>query len=236
MHIPLPPSLNPAHRSPEAARLRMSAPRYLVPPGYGRPLEVGAHIITIPKAHEAVEVRVGEAFVAIVHDPKTGDVVVLADTKTGIQRVDGYSREFRDTVRELKFGVPPKAVPVEDPHAKPAPSAAARETELDTFMSEIGERNGGQPMQGKDLTAAEAAYLDRLMSLADELKTPSEAGTIETDRLVSVVDDLDGRAFFEVETDETARLVQLAAELDDGATSGDAEVDRLAALGDSLNG
>lgn len=216
MNIPLPPSVNGADRTPEGARLRV-VPQFR----FGRAvagsdaIAVGSHTVQVPKTWEAKEARVGDVYVTFMHSGRTGELVVLVDTPQGVRQIDGYSRDFVDEVRRVKFGRRVEPVPVESAGSKTAPVTGA----------------AGALQLSDDDAHGEA---DRIVGLSSELKTPSDAGTIETDRLVAVVDDLDGRAFSEVETDETARLLQIAAELDDGTSSGDSEVDRLARMADSL--
>ncbi|WP_295844887.1 hypothetical protein [uncultured Microbacterium sp.] len=219
MHIPLPPAINPADRTPEAARLRVIRPQIGVSraDAHRKTVEVGAHTIVIPSGRETAEVRVGDVYVTIVHAPRSGDVVVLVDTPEGVRQVLGHSRAFRDEVRRLKFGAHTAPVPVENPRSRtttPAP-------------------NSSPVLQLTDDDAV--AEADRLIAATSALKTPSEPTTAESDRLTGLANDDAMKRYSENATDETDRLVQLAASLDDGTSSGDTEVDRLARIADALS-
>lgn len=213
MHIPLPTSLNSAATSAEAQRLRLVVPSFRFGPfDLPRPgaetVEVGAHRVMLLPGYDTVEARVGDVYMLFAMKDRGTELAVLVDTDAGPRQVLGYSRASLDLVRAQKFGRSIEPVPVES--GTPA----------------------GMVALSDDDARAEA---DRIVNLADALKRPSEPTLLETDRLVAVVDDLDGKAFSEAETDETARLVQLASTLDDSDESGDAEVDRLVRLADGLS-
>lgn len=212
MHIPLPTSVNPADTSAEAQRLRLVVPSFRVGP-FSLPwpaadtIAIGAHRIALLPGWETIESRVGEAYVLFALKDRGSELAVLVDTDAGPRQVLGHSREFIDAVRSQKFGRIATQVPLETAHVT------------------------GALQLSDDDAVAEA---DRIVGLSDALKTPSEPTLLETDRLVAVIDDLDGKAFSEAETDETARLLQIAAELDDKDETGDAEVARLAKLAETL--
>ncbi|MDQ1124890.1 hypothetical protein [Microbacterium trichothecenolyticum] len=204
----LPANITGAQPTGKPDDLRMVRPTFLAPAPTDPKATahaVGAHVIRLPRSFEARATKIDGAPVLLARAGKA--VHVLVDSVGGVVEVIGWSAEQVDAIREW---LDVAAVTPEN------------QTELEKLLAKIGERTGGRPIEGKDVTAAEAARLDKLLSLS-----ASTAPMIDNSYVAARATTGDAR--------EVDRLVALAATMDDGATSGDSEVDRLVRLADGLS-
>lgn len=172
---------------------------------------VGAHIVRLPRTFEARASMLDGVPVLLSRNGR--QVHILVDSIVGVVEVVGWNAEQIAGVHEW----------LDDSAVTPE-----TESDLSMYLSKLGDRTGGRPIEGKHLTASEAARLGKVLE-ADRLLRLSASIDPNVDNTYAATKATTGDAR------EVERLVALAATLDDGASSGDAEVDRLARLAAGLS-
>ncbi|WP_154096514.1 hypothetical protein [Microbacterium testaceum] len=172
---------------------------------------VGAHIIRLPRGFEARAAKLDGVPVLFAREGRA--VHLFCDSTTGVVEVTGLSAAQVEAVADWM-------------HAADA-AAPENESDLSMYLAKIGERTRGRPIEGKHVTAAEAAHLGRLLE-ADRLGLTASTDPMIDNSYVATRGITGSSA-------EIDRLVALADTFDDGSTSGDGEVDRLARLANGLS-
>ncbi|WP_295852014.1 hypothetical protein [uncultured Microbacterium sp.] len=212
--IKLPAHITGAQPTGAPDTLRVVRPTFLAPAltdTKAHAHAIGTHVVRLPRRFEARSAKIDNTPVLIARDGKA--VHVLTYSVSGIVEVVGWNAEQVAGVHEWLDA---------------AAAAPENQTELAKFLESLPDRNGGRPIEGKDLTPAEAARLGKLME--DERLM----------RLSASVDPLVDNSYVATRASggdarEVDRLVALAATLYYGARSGDGEIDRLVRLADNLS-